>query len=366
MARRTTPLAMSVLMMAACTARNTADGLDDRLGLQPRLTLDLPMASGDSVLVGSLRDATRFRDGRLVLADGERNRLVFVDSLGAVLGTSGRDGEGPGEFRMPGWMETCGSDSLFVLDLRTQLISVLDAEGHFARSFRPPQRGSVLMACGGDGRFATFDASGVPPVPLHPSDPPPLYRGDLVSYTSTGDTLMRVPDLPIGRIGMLGTLAAVGVVDTVAIVGISSSPELRRYGPDGTLLGVDSLPLETRQVTDSLYNAEIDRMVNSMGGDSAVRAQLRGMLSQVPKPDLAPLYQLLRVSPDGTEWVVTSLPTDPETDLLGRRRDGRFLHLTLPAQLTVYEVGTDYLLGKLADQDGEDHLMLYRWELPAP
>lgn len=364
MARLVTPFTLLVFVATACSSPGAPDGPARELELQPRLALDLPMASEDSVLVGSLRDATRLSDGRIVLIDGDRKQMVFVDSTGGVLGTSGREGGGPGEFELPGWTERCAGDSLFVFDLRTGQLSVFDSIGRYARSFRPVAPTAPLMTCDQDGHFAVFDASGVPDLPPDPGEEPPMFMGELVTFSSTGKELQRIPDVPLGKVGMLGSLAAVGMLRNEAIVGVSSSPVLTHYDSIGTRLADDSLPLVSRPISDSLFDAELDRLTNSMGGDSAIRARLRGILDGMYQPPVAPLYQLLRVAPDGTTWLVTSLATDPTTDLLGRLPDGRLARITIPARIEVYEIGNDYLLGTTTGADDEDHLMLYRWESP--
>lgn len=354
-------IALLLLLTACGTSR---DGSTTPLVITPHLALDLPLGSTDSVLVGSLRDATRISDGRLALLDADRNRLVFADSTGKLLGTSGRAGEGPGEFVIPSWIGRCTDDSLYVLDRGPELISVFDSVGRFARSFHPPFEIGQVIACGSKGRFAILDPTGIPQMPANLSAEPTLYTGAVVAFNSTGKILQRIPNLPLAQFGMLRSLAAVGIVDTELIVGISSSAVLHRYGPDGTVVRVDSFPLVKRPVTDSLYAADIDRMVNRMGGNEIQRTGLRKMLATIPKPADAPLYQLLLVAPDGIEWLVISLPTDPVTDVMGRLPDGRFVQLTFPRLVDVYEIGPDYLLGKALGPDGESHLMMYRWVLP--
>ncbi|MDT8436351.1 MAG: hypothetical protein RRA92_06300 [Gemmatimonadota bacterium] len=70
---------------------------------------------------------------RLVI--GDRTRIHFLDSGGDYLFSSGRSGEGPGEFRS---IVAIGvrADSVLILDSRLMRLSVLDSMGVYARSVR--------------------------------------------------------------------------------------------------------------------------------------------------------------------------------------------------------------------------------------
>ena len=64
----------------------------------------------------SIRWVTVSDRGRVVIAQDKTNRLYFYAPEGNVLGTFGRSGDGPGEFRLPlgeGWV----GDTLWVNDM---------------------------------------------------------------------------------------------------------------------------------------------------------------------------------------------------------------------------------------------------------
>ena len=68
-------------------------------------------------------------DSALIVGDGGSNELVFLNRDGSIRTRSGREGEGPGEYR---WIERLGVgvDGMpFVFDRRQRRFTFLNAEG---------------------------------------------------------------------------------------------------------------------------------------------------------------------------------------------------------------------------------------------
>lgn len=79
---------------------------------------------GDAGTVGSRPEITRTATGRFVVASVEnRGELLVFDSDGAFLETLGRNGDGPGEYRVPGRMRPGSDGSLRILDLVNRRIT---------------------------------------------------------------------------------------------------------------------------------------------------------------------------------------------------------------------------------------------------
>ena len=70
------------------------------------------------------------------------------------------------------------------------------------------------------------------------------------------------------------------------------------------------------------------------------------------------------VSPDGTIWLVTSILVDPSTTLLGRDRSGRLYSVELPGSVEAFEVGDDYVLGRIRTDAGDERMVMYGFERP--
>ncbi|MGH8701433.1 MAG: hypothetical protein ACREVR_09735, partial [Burkholderiales bacterium] len=60
--------------------------------------------------------------------------------------------------------------------------------------------------------------------------------------------------------------------------------------------------------------------------------------------------------------IQTSLGSDSDTRLLAMSPTGQRLgELVIPRALTIYEIGTDYVLGRYETSAGEPHIALYRY-----
>lgn len=336
---------------------------DDRAPevLEPMLALDLATGTDDSVLVASLQDATRLADGRIALLDGDRRAVQFVAADGTPLGRVGREGAGPGEFTFPMHLGRCAADSLYVWDMGQSRVTILAPDGRFGRTVRSPVPVPFLPTCLPDGRFVMMDASKAMETPFGRDENAPLVHGALLLFSPTGDSVAAVPDQPLGRPRAIGDLAGIAVAGDEIVVGLNSSPELRHFGLDGTPLAVDSVAVEPVPFAEARYDALVERLAAATGGDSTIRARLEAMIRNEGKPPFAPLFSSMHGAADGTVWWVTSLPVDSVTSLLGHRRGHPPRHLTLPPGIEVFEVGDGYLLGKRADADGIEHLVLYTW-----
>jgi hypothetical protein len=347
-------------VFAACASQGSEPRGEPPFALEARVTLDLALGTDDSVVIGRLRHATRLPDGRIVALDSDRSALIFLDSTGMVVHRAGREGAGPGEFEFPSWLARCSGDSVFVHDPSLSRISVYTSAGRFVRQFTPPLAQPFRLDCNRHGMFAALDASAIPQGPAQPGVEPPDLHGALIVFNADGDSISAIPDLMIGQSRVLGPLASLAIYEDGMIVGSSDSAVFRRFSFTGAEVGRDTFPIARRPLSDSLYNAELDRMAGFGGAAAPMRARIREMLAASPKPATLPFYQQMLRSPDGTVWLVTSISVEPSTILIGRRPDGTVHSLSLPAGFVVFEVGNDYLLGKGSDIDGSERLVMYR------
>jgi hypothetical protein len=325
------------------------------------LVLDLGMGDEDSVLVGTLQDATRLSDGRIALLDSDRKAVVFVSPEGATLATVGREGAGPGEYTFPGYIGRCRADSLYVWDMGQSRVTILAPDGQVARQFTPPTPAPFQPECLSTGEFAMLDASAAESAPFNNDPEAPPINGTLLIVSPVGDSIASAPDLPLGQPRAIGTLAGLAVTDDRIVVGLNASPLLRTFGRDARPLSDDSVPVPATPLAEERYLAMVDRLLEPVGADSSMRARFRDMLLKEGKPEMAPRFSSMHGAPDGTVWWVTSLPVDSSTTLLGFRHDTPLRRLRLPAGIQVFEVGDDYLLGKRTDELGSERVVLYVW-----
>lgn len=353
-----------IALLFACAACGGTESLPSGgpALLEASLALDLPMGDDDSVLVGSLQDATRLSDGRLALLDLDRKAVVLLTAEGKLLRVTGRDGAGPGEFQSPRWIGRCGADTLHVWDRGLDRVSILSPEGDLVREFRPAITASFRPECLPDGHFVTLDSRAASNSPPAANNDAPRIHGALVVMSRDGDSLAAVPGLVLGQSKAIGELAGMAVLSDRVVVGLNSSPELSTYSLEAALLGRDTVPVVPEVWSDQRYEAMVTRQAASTGGDSTIRAMIHKMIIAEGRSAAAPLFQTMHGSPDGLVWWVTSLPVDSATTLVGFRDGAPVFELALPAEIEPFEIGTDYLLGRRLDQDGLEHLVLYRWQ----
>ena len=85
---------------------------------------------GDPGTVGSRPEITRTAAGEYIVASVEnRGELLVFDSNGAFLETLGGNGDGPGEYRVPGRMRPGTDGSLRILDLVNRRITHVSPDG---------------------------------------------------------------------------------------------------------------------------------------------------------------------------------------------------------------------------------------------
>ena len=87
----------------------------------------------------------------------------------------------------------------------------------------------------------------------------------------------------------------------------------------------------------------------------------RQMLLRIPMPAVRPPYAGLFTDPAGNLWAQVSMPGDGETWLRGLGREGTIVaDIRFPGDLTVFEVGRDYVLAAYEADSGEPHVVMYR------
>ncbi|MEK9502761.1 NHL repeat-containing protein [Gaopeijia maritima] len=315
----------------------------------------------DSAVIQSVRWATRLPNGGVVIADQYAARLVFLDSTGSVYRTTGRRGEGPGEFGNPFRIDRCGTDSLFVWDYTRRTIIVTDTAGSFAREFRPAGAPWELT-CSASGWFA---ALGLPREFLPPSADDARSDAPLWTMDRTGERILELPDVPIGDNRSLGRETRIAAARTALFVGTADSAWVDRFplaGPmePGTQVGGVRIGIEGRTPTSRQFDDAIEALVAITPIERGREIQRRGY-REIPPPDELPPYRHLFVDPDDLLWAVVSAPGDSITRLQATTPSGAMVFDgSLPGPLRVFEIGRDYVLGATADALGRESIVMYR------
>lgn len=322
---------------------------------------------------GSVSGVVRTADGHIAVADGQNRELRVFDSAGRHIATSGRMGEGPGEFRTMRPPMRCAPDSVYVWDPSLQRVSVISSEGVFGRSFgdsalRDERTGlrAWKMACNRTGTFATMvrDMSSLRPEGDGPVRVP--MRVEVASSEGSesaslgpfpGDELYFAQGSLAPR--PLGKAMLVAVGSDRVYVSTAEDFEVSIFSFGGRKIG---------SIREKAEHVALDRTRRKAFIDAAVEASRNGERSRsfyegLEYPKFLPAYANLLVDADENLWV-QDYP-DPAGTRASQWRvyrwDGTLLNrLETPRGLEVFDIGADYMLGVAQDELGVERVRMYR------
>jgi hypothetical protein len=328
-------------------------------------------------------DAARLSDGRIVVADGSSHELRFYDERGAYVSATGRQGEGPGEFRGISGLEVGGDDSIYVFDRSSRRVSIFDARGGFARDIGVPL---ALAPFTYVGRFADARWYARSDGPFDPATSG-ASRREIVRYIALDAALERdsliaklageiwVAFRAFGDVGYRTALftpsPSQDVHGSCLYVVAGDDFDVSVFSSDGRLIRLVRNAGERQPVTEAHRSAWIKDFIDNLPAEvpEALRAQLPNELKKIPTAERLPVYNDLVVDARGYIWIQEYHPQsesgrswsgagrswivlDPTGKSLGR--------VEMPAALDVYEIGADYVLGRWQDEIGEEFVRLYR------
>jgi hypothetical protein len=342
---------------------------------------------------GEINGATRLADGRIIVADGQLAALMVYDAQGAFVARAGRRGQGPGEFRTVTELYRGAGDTLWVYDLNGRRITALDPSFQEvsrhplvmipfssppARPGDRPNAGAMVVQLRGrlaDGHWiGVHRAGGMRFV----TDPVTEVRRDTM--------VVRVVDTASGSADSIGTLLTdesfnflgddrsitfgptlAGPIEAVAVAsdrwytGPGERFEIEERSSDGSLVRLIRL-CEPR---DSIPDARVQEMIahRLAGYDEETLRYEEPPMRELPKPVWAPAHLELLIDGADRLWARDfTYPSEPRRWKVFDR-EGRWLgDVETPADLTVLEVGTDYVLGRHTDALGVQSIRIYALE----
>jgi hypothetical protein len=317
--------------------------------------------------------ALRLADGRIVVVNNGTYELRFYDHEGNHLFSSGREGEGPGEFRtlQTAWFL---DDSLFAYDWRQFRVSVFATTGEFGRSFNlaPMSDGTrpylenlfadrALLARRMTG--ARERTSGQDTVTLfryslegQPLESLGRFADDEQYIGRDGNTVFSI-SRPFGRAGrwaLHGDRVYYGSSDTYQIEVYASAGVLERI----VRLAIPNPPL----TSDEIRAYEDERRENL----TRASPQFRELYQSVELPDTKPAHGELLVDATGNLWVA-EYRRRREDQSIWRVFDptGQYLGVVeTPEGGRIFQIGDDYLLGMWRDDLDVEQVRLFTVEKP--
>jgi hypothetical protein len=308
--------------------------------------------------------------GRVYVADRKPMMVKVFDSAGRLVRAIGREGAGPGEFRVA-FIAVRGSN-LVVHDPMNSRTSVFDTSGTYLRSWQS-------SCCYWDEIFIDNDERIYVPTFI-PRDSAGASKGRAFTrYRMTGDVVdtLFVPTRDDDTKQWTFVSKGKGKDRSMMSTSVPFAPNaVHAFHPDGGVVvgwtgeyriirspsGGDTTRIVSRTWTadpipDPLRQARVDDMVKN-AKDMVGEEVARGIAKLGDVPTTAPAYVGLAVDPTGAIWarhLIGSDSTKTRFDVFGA--DGSWLgQLTMPFGLPEYGGVTFTRDGLLAAVEGDDGL----------
>jgi hypothetical protein len=330
--------------------------------------LSIGLVEGEApYLFGSVTGAARLADGTIAVADEQALAIRYFDSNGVFLRDAGRPGDGPGEFNSIYALWQCGGQ-LYADDRSDRRVSVWSGEGALLREFdlQEPSvevaRGPYRWRCSSTGEIVAAgwgDRSAMPPMnqsqffaqhaPIWLLDSAGAFVAELGEHVISERVFIHNPQTGGGSSGPhpFGRAASFAADAEHVFVGTAETLEVAAYDRNGTLVSRFRGPPEDLSVSSQL----MDRYLNAdLPGSTGVLIRRIDELG-LPLPPGIPAYSEMRLDPAGYLWVKRfQHPWETRGRWGVFRSDGAFMgHVDMPDALTVFEIGTDYVLGVARD-----------------
>lgn len=329
--------------------------------------------------------AVRLANGTIAVANAGTKEIRWYDNGGNYLRSSGGKLGAEIEFVGIEKLDILVPDSVVAYDFGALRISVFDKDGTFKRATSvvvafgsPPGSlrgafadGSLLFVRGPKSWVRSLIRSG--------QAPDGLMRGpaDAFHYTSTGRFIriigsfvgseqffkrgkrfVRASARPFGRD------ASFAVAGNQFYVGYQNTYEIELRDTNDSLKAVIRLQRRNRSVSPK--DVETFKQNAMVGVHERNRDEKIRQLEAFPYPDSMPAYGAIHTDPDGNLWVADYEPFPVEA--LGWTvfdADHRMLgKVYVPSRFSIYQIGNDFVLGRLIDPKGVEHISVYRLEKP--
>lgn len=360
----------------------TAGGLAQApVGWVIESTPDLVIGDDDSpaeTLYG-ISGVTQIENGHVVVVDGGSGELRVFNPDGSWVTSVGGRGEGPGEFMAPTLISTSRDDSLLIFDSRLRRFHLFDPEDWGFRHIRPESWPNARAPLG------VVDGKGLVLVSHMDRDRSPgvieaevtYVWAELATGTETEVTSFTIPRLlsedvpgspaPVGWGIPFTNLHPPAVVSWRGVfVNDGRTTEIREFDTEGHVLRVFRINESGRPVTEETIEAELDlRSGRSVGPP---RAEYERVYAMMPLPDTLPAFASLRLDQEGWLWAERYEQGEGRPrkwvvfDPVGRAHGT----METPADLDIYEIGRDYILGVSTDSLGVERVQRHHLERDVP
>lgn len=309
-------------------------------------------------------------DGDIVVAVSGTYEVRRFDQKGKHVWTTGRVGDGPGEFRSSRVLRGCTGDTIRVFDVQLDRLSELDDSGNFIRAWRVGAGGAtpnhLMCGEGGDLVFTTWGAI-----------PPDLTEGQhfrsavaLYRQPPDGTPTLVLEDVPGPERTRLsrsvgprtwGKTPVFAVADSGVWLGDADGFELHFLDWHGSPLRTIRWVGPELGVTQTDVDALRRRWERwfAVTGDELAQTNFEQRWPQMRAslPSRFPAVSRALALNDGTLWVETFPRPGQLREWHVFAPDGSWLsRVSVPGHVEVLDVSEDAVLAKVWDGDGVERL----------
>ncbi|MDT8369737.1 MAG: hypothetical protein RQ745_11055 [Longimicrobiales bacterium] len=357
--------------------------------ISPEPVLEIGATTGpEAYLLDRVVGAVRLSDGRIVIGDGGSRQLRYYDTDGRHIVDAGGQGGGPGEFGILSRIVRMPGDSVGGWESNAKRLSIFDADGNFGRSVTFDVAGQFFAPLHGvfaDGSVVI--SPGQDMLALRTLEPGE-YRRTKVYLRFAGDgtfldtlTTAPGPEAVFYREGtssgnrdvFFGRDHHIAFAGEHFYEGDSGAFVLTASAPDGAPLRLIRRAFEPRAVTPDELESEVRRTTESRARSLSSLAEQTGRdLSGFSQPDdvthreTYPAFDGLLVDTEGNLWVEAyPVPGTETREWSVFDPDGRWLgEIRTPEGVEIYQIGSDYLLGRWLDDFEVHYVRVYRLTKP--
>lgn len=303
-------------------------------------------------------------DAGLVIGNQGTGEIFRYNSQGAFEGATGRQGEGPGEFRLIRTLSRGNADSLTVYDAHLDRVTVLSPEGRYSRSFAPSSDNGLGLVWGSGGQQfvrqrGISDATGFRRLDGIWQDTAQLdvieAEGAIVSSIEMipGDETIWLRGAAVAR--PMGQLLKLAIGSSIIYTGTGKEGTINRHDMRGRPLAPFLMPPPPTPTKLSAYNAALKR-VNARTS-SRSRERVSQVLASAPAPDFQPDYSRLLVDADDNLWVALYSPPQESTTWWIIEPDGKATRtVVVPTGWTLMDASANRVLLRRTDELGVEYV----------
>lgn len=351
--------------------------------VDPAPTVSIGRARGeDAYQLYRVFGARRLSDGRIAVVNQGSQELRLYDADGRFLRASGREGEGPGEFRDAFQLWIRPGDTIVVGDYRPWRYHVFAPDGEWVRTVTPEplypnppdvgvlEDGRVVLGMGERPREGTDFRPEHLHLMVHGADG---TLRDTLGVWRSGSYGKPIPEPSAMWVyPFFEAFTRFAAADERIALTTSEEPEIRLLDPEGVVTSIIRWDAGDRAVSaEDVAAARRDFEEQYADLDAGTRRQLVEPLITEDRPasDRFPTVAGLEFGRDGRLWM-RRYPRPGHTPgerWVGFAPDGRVTcEVALPEGFDPYEFGADYVLGDTRDELDVERVVLYGLKPPEP